>query len=85
METAHLIFLRPTYGVTLRDETKFRSEDIHIKFGEENIIEEIKYCQSKWKKHVSRTPPYRFPQQVFYRPIGRQKLGHQRKRWNDKC
>jgi hypothetical protein len=77
-----MTFMRSLCGVTRRG--RLRNIDLRTQLGEINIVEEIEQYQKKWKEHVLRMSPPRYPRQAFfYRPTGRRDLGRLRMRWSD--
>jgi hypothetical protein len=77
-----MTFMRSLRGVTRRD--RLRNIDLRTQLGELTIVEEIEQYQKKWKEHVLRMPPPRYPwQALFYRPTGQKYLGRPCMRWSD--
>jgi len=75
-------FLRLLLGIAKLDKEK--NQSIREKTGAQNIVEEIKQYQQKWRQHVQRMGTNRLPKQALrYRPKGRTNLGRPRKRWTD--
>jgi hypothetical protein len=57
-----MTFMRSLYGVINRE--RLRNVGIRSELGETNIVEEIEHYRKKWKEHILRMPPPRYPWQA---------------------
>jgi hypothetical protein len=77
-----MTFIRSLYSLTKRE--NLRNVDIRSELQETNIVEEIEHYWKKWKEHVLRMPPPRYPrQELFHRLTGVGDLERRCRRWRD--